>query len=177
MLCSVTHDEQWICSRPGACQHLLGSSSLLQSAMGSGLPRAFLPGEHNSASSPESVDLGARDPAPHRDGGGLSPRHPVAISLPPTGFVSSSRFKAAFVRSIILLCDEYTPEKESNMVPVCLLCTNLWVGSCFYVRNFLPCSRKEVLFLQCISMIYLNEHDHFWICAKNRDVADVQRCL
>src|SRR6185312_13631484 len=95
------------------------------SAMGSGLPRAFLPGEHNSASSPESVDLGARDPAPHRDGGGLSPRHPVAISLPPTGFVSSSRFKAAFVRSIILLCDEYTPEKESNMVPVCLLCTNL----------------------------------------------------
>jgi len=82
---------------------LLLTAVYTSSAMGSGLPLASLPGERNSASLPESVDLSVRDPAPHQDGGGLSPRHPVAISLPPTGFVSSSRFKAAFVRSIILL--------------------------------------------------------------------------
>ena len=35
-----------------------------------------------------------------------------------------------------------TPEKQSNM--------------CFYIMNFLPCSWKEVLFLQCISMISMN---------------------
>ncbi|PUZ69833.1 hypothetical protein GQ55_2G148500 [Panicum hallii var. hallii] len=62
MLCPVMHREQRICSKPGACQQLLLSAACTSSAMGSAaFPRASLPGDCNSASSPDSVDSGNRD--------------------------------------------------------------------------------------------------------------------